>query len=196
MQKSGASDIARSTSARVLGSGTTRSPIVVIELGAEKSICSPNAAIAVEVQRFTDHQHLVRCHLNVSADRSPRKLPFAACVNCRHSAGQSRLVAVSLKGVLAERRPMSADGRPPQATNGSFVYAEREGSWPVVGQLRSTSMGWYGSKPALEPRPILPLAEVALPPLRSPDVHQVHLPRGGRHRAALARWRRRCLAWR
>ena len=38
-----------------------------------------------------------------------------------------------------------AYGRAPQATNGSFVTAEREACGPVVRQLRSASMGWYGS---------------------------------------------------
>jgi len=43
---------------------------------------------------------------------------------------------------------MSGPGRPPEATNGSFADVEREGSGPVVGQLRSEPMGWYGPVPA------------------------------------------------
>jgi hypothetical protein len=39
----------------------------------------------------------------------------------------------------------TARGRPPEATNGSYAHAEHEGPGPVVGRLRSTSMGWYGS---------------------------------------------------
>lgn len=46
---------------------------------------------------------------------------------------------------------MTRYGRPPQATNGSFVDTERGGPGPVVRQLRSGSMGWYGSGPASQP---------------------------------------------
>ena len=67
---------------------------------------------------------------------------------CQPSGAYTRSSAARAKPVEMPgscRWPQSADGRPRQATNGRFADAEREGSEPVVGQLRSTPMDWVGT---------------------------------------------------
>jgi hypothetical protein len=70
------------------------------------------------------------------------------------------------------RWPPAGTGRLPEATKGCLVDAEREGSGPVVRQLWSASIGWYGSIAGSHDRP--------LPGTRSCGSSSPKRPGGGR----------------
>jgi hypothetical protein len=72
----------------------------------------------------------------------PSKLAAPMPVN--HACAEDEAAIVRTQG----RPAICAHGRSPQATNGSFVDAEHEGSGSVIRRLRSASMGWYGSRAA------------------------------------------------